>query len=258
MSVMETNALRFPVAVGANCTLITHLPCAATLLPHVLVWEKSPEFVPPTATLVMARLAVPVLVSVTLCAGLALPIFCAPKVRLDHERLTTGLEGGGGVGAPPPLPPPQSVQAPTNSSAIANTEPAGRHPFTVRLISIPSASNPAGIQVHPTGWRKLGGTFRCMVSGIDGETAVVVMVNVADTVDDPDKLSDEGETVHVAPGGHPEENPATIALYPYSGVKVSVEVPDRPGAKMSMTEGLADTLKSAAVAVVATAVVEAA
>jgi hypothetical protein len=253
---METNALRFPVAVGANVTLITHVPCAATLLTHVLVWEKSPEFVPPTATLVMLRLAVPVLVSVTFCAGLVLPIFCATKVRLGHERLTTGV--GVGAGVPPPLPPPQAAQAPTNSTAIANSEAAERHRVAVKLMSIPRASNPATTQVHPTGRRKLGGTFRCIVSGVERETAVVVTVNVADTVDEPDRLTDEGEMVHVAPGGHPEENAPTVAFHPYRGVSVNVEVPDRPGAQMLMDEGLADTLKSAAVAVVATAVVEAA
>ena len=46
MSATETEAVRLPVAVGLNVTLIVQLADAARLAPHVCVWAKSPAFVP--------------------------------------------------------------------------------------------------------------------------------------------------------------------------------------------------------------------
>src|SRR5947199_81298 len=46
LSVMLTAALRAPAAVGVKVTEIVQLPPAATLDPQVLVWAKSPPFVP--------------------------------------------------------------------------------------------------------------------------------------------------------------------------------------------------------------------
>jgi hypothetical protein len=70
-SVIVTLAARFPVAVGLKFTLIVQFPAAATLAPHVFVSEKSPLFAPVTAMLEMFSVAVPLLVSVTFCAALA-------------------------------------------------------------------------------------------------------------------------------------------------------------------------------------------
>ncbi len=92
MSVMETEALRAPAAVGVNVTLIAQLaPAATVLLLQVLDRIKSPGFVPPRAMVVMLRVAVPLLVSVTLCAALAVPTFCELKVRPEVERVTAGV-----------------------------------------------------------------------------------------------------------------------------------------------------------------------
>jgi hypothetical protein len=70
LSVIVTAALRAPVAVGVNVTLILQLAPAARLVPQVFVWLKSPLFVPVMAMLVMPSAAVPVLERVTACAAL--------------------------------------------------------------------------------------------------------------------------------------------------------------------------------------------
>jgi hypothetical protein len=62
LSVMVTEPLREPVAVGVKVTLIEQEALGARLEPQVLVWEKSPL----TVMLVMLRVALPVFLSVTL------------------------------------------------------------------------------------------------------------------------------------------------------------------------------------------------
>ena len=62
LSVMVTAPVRVPVDVGLKVTLMAQLALAATLDLQVFVWEKSP----PAATLVMLRVALPVLLRVTL------------------------------------------------------------------------------------------------------------------------------------------------------------------------------------------------
>src|SRR5208337_4077367 len=64
LSVMLTEAVRLPLAVGVKVTLMVQLLPAATELPHVLVWVKSPALVPVRATLVVLKAAVPVLLRV--------------------------------------------------------------------------------------------------------------------------------------------------------------------------------------------------
>ncbi len=86
LSVMVTVPVLVPVAVGLKVTLRVQLALAATLEPQVLVWEKLPL----TLMLVIVRLAFPVFLSVTLCALLLVPTFCAGKVKEVGERLTTG------------------------------------------------------------------------------------------------------------------------------------------------------------------------
>jgi hypothetical protein len=62
LSVMVTAPFLVPVAVGLKVTLTVQLALAATLEPQVVVWEKSPLAV----MLVMLRVALPVLLRVTL------------------------------------------------------------------------------------------------------------------------------------------------------------------------------------------------
>src|SRR5579863_8949111 len=90
-SVMVTDAVRVPVAVGVNVTLMLQFPpFAATELPQLFVCEKSPLFVPATATLVMFSAAFPVFVSVTVCAALVVFKVWLANVTLELERLTAG------------------------------------------------------------------------------------------------------------------------------------------------------------------------
>ena len=75
LSVMLTDAVRVPAAVGANLTLIVQLAAAATLLPQLFVCEKSPAFVPLRAMLVILNAPVPESVRVTDCAALVVLTF---------------------------------------------------------------------------------------------------------------------------------------------------------------------------------------
>jgi hypothetical protein len=62
---MLTEAARLPLAAGVKVTLMVQFPPAATELPQVLVWAKSPALVPVTARLAMLKPAFPVLLKVT-------------------------------------------------------------------------------------------------------------------------------------------------------------------------------------------------
>ena len=64
LSVKVTAAVRVPLAAGVKVTLIVQLAPAATELPQLLVWAKSPGFVPVSAMLVTVKAALPVLVRV--------------------------------------------------------------------------------------------------------------------------------------------------------------------------------------------------
>jgi hypothetical protein len=74
-SVIDTAALRAPVAVGAKVTLMVQFPPAATVAPQVPVWAKSPVLAPVIAILAMLRVAPPLLVSVITWAAVLLPTF---------------------------------------------------------------------------------------------------------------------------------------------------------------------------------------
>jgi len=61
------------VAVGVNHTLIAQLAPDATLVPHVLVWTKSPVFKPVIVMLKMLTVTLPSLASVIVLGKLAVP-----------------------------------------------------------------------------------------------------------------------------------------------------------------------------------------
>ena len=67
LSAIESVPVRWPAAVGVNVTAIVQLAPAATELPQALVCAKSPDAVTPE----MVNDALPVFVSVTVCAALA-------------------------------------------------------------------------------------------------------------------------------------------------------------------------------------------
>jgi hypothetical protein len=242
LSTMLTAALRDPVALGENVTLIEQFAPDETLLPQVFVWAKSPEFVPVRPTLVTLRAALPVFDSVTVCAGLVVPIFCELKVRPVVERLTAGV--GVGVGVPPP-PPPQATHKPATINVLANNRVAGRHRFAEVPRRNARASSPANNPSNPTGRRKLGGIFRCTKGGALAE-AVVVMVSVSVTAEVPLTVTEGDASVQVAPVGQPLATlRLTVPVNPNCGATLIVALPPCPGAEMLMGEGFADRLKSA-------------
>ena len=73
LSLMATVAVRVPGAVGAKVTLIVQLPPAATELPQLLLWLKSPALLPANTRLVMPKAAFPELVSRMAWAALVVP-----------------------------------------------------------------------------------------------------------------------------------------------------------------------------------------
>ena len=86
MSVMVMVPARLPPAVGAKVTEIVQFAPAATLVPQVLVWAKSPL----AAMLVTLSVALPLLESVTTCEALVDFSNCPVKVRLAADKLSTG------------------------------------------------------------------------------------------------------------------------------------------------------------------------
>jgi len=85
---MTIDALREPVAAGVKVTLIVQFVPAGTLVPQVFHWLKSSLLAPDIATLLMVSTAVPVFVSVTVCALLLVPTACEAYVKLGGVRLT--------------------------------------------------------------------------------------------------------------------------------------------------------------------------
>src|SRR3989454_707758 len=110
---MVTVAVRALAAVGVNVRLTRQLAPATTVAPFVQVvpaaMAKSPGFKPARAMLVMLRVAVPLLVRVTVCTGLVVLRRWSPKARLvgakvRSEALTTEPRAPGSlVRGPPPV-----------------------------------------------------------------------------------------------------------------------------------------------------------
>jgi hypothetical protein len=73
LSVTERLACRELAAVGLKITLIVQLVASASALPQLFVCEKSPGFDPVMAMLVIVKVALPVLLSVTFLGALLEP-----------------------------------------------------------------------------------------------------------------------------------------------------------------------------------------
>src|SRR5437899_2667649 len=89
-----TVAVRARAAVGVNVRLRRQLAPATTVLTLVTVFAvamgKEFGFVPVRAMLVMLRVAVPLLVRVTVCTGLVVLRRWSPKARLVGAMVTAG------------------------------------------------------------------------------------------------------------------------------------------------------------------------
>lgn len=104
-------------------------------------------------TVEIARPALPLLVTVTDCAALVVPMLCEAKVRLAGEMLTAGAAGGVCVPPPPPPPPPHAAHTPATRSVVANSKAAGRRRIA-GMLRIKAKSNiPTNNPSNPTGKR---------------------------------------------------------------------------------------------------------
>ena len=84
MSEMVSVPLCVPELVGRKVTLIAQPAPTARELPQLLVSANCPE----AATPPMLTLALPVLVTVTICDALTWPTLTLPKLRLAGDTLT--------------------------------------------------------------------------------------------------------------------------------------------------------------------------
>ena len=91
LSVIARLAVRVPSAVGRKVTLMMQVALAASVVPQVVVREKSPALVPVKPMLLMVMLPVPVLRRVTVEALLLVLTVRSAKVRDVGETLATGL-----------------------------------------------------------------------------------------------------------------------------------------------------------------------
>jgi len=90
LSVMRMFALRAPVAVGVNVTLIAQFALVASEAGQAFACAKSPAFVPLTVMPEIVSAALPVLVSVIVCAALVVLSVCDANVKLAGDRPATG------------------------------------------------------------------------------------------------------------------------------------------------------------------------
>jgi len=97
LSVIVTAALRAPPVTGAKCPWMLQLAPTATLVPQVFPNANEEASAPVTAMLVMVSVWLPVLVRVTYCDAVAVPIGDEPNERLVVESVT-------GKACPVPVP----------------------------------------------------------------------------------------------------------------------------------------------------------
>lgn len=83
-------AARAPAAVGLNVTLIVQLLPEERLDPQLVVFEKSPVFVPEIEIDICLKLELPELLRVIDCEALLVPTTWSANVRLDGDRFATG------------------------------------------------------------------------------------------------------------------------------------------------------------------------
>jgi hypothetical protein len=80
-SLIASDAVRTPDAVGLNVTLTEHFALTANVAGQLLVLTKSPGFGPASTIDLIVTGWLPVLVTTVLCAALAVPVLCVPKFK---------------------------------------------------------------------------------------------------------------------------------------------------------------------------------
>ena len=90
LSLMVMAAVSAPPVVGSKCPWMEQFAPAARLVPQLLANTNEEAFAPVTAILVIASVAVPVLVKVTLCDAVAVPTAEEPNDKLVAESVAAG------------------------------------------------------------------------------------------------------------------------------------------------------------------------
>src|SRR5579863_6774879 len=85
-------ALSVPLTEGVKVTLAVQLAPAARLPGQVLLSAKSLKSAPVIVMLVMTRDPVPLLVRVTVCAGLVVPGVWGAKTTVEGKSVTAGAD----------------------------------------------------------------------------------------------------------------------------------------------------------------------
>jgi hypothetical protein len=107
------------------------------------------------------------------------------------------------------------------------------------------------IHDNSTGQRRVGGILRSRAGGALLEP-VVLTVSTSVTAEVLLIVTDGDAKVQVAAVGQPLATlRVTVPVNPLSGVTLTVDCPDCPGAEMATAEGFADTPKSEMVTAVA-------
>src|SRR3984957_12850821 len=86
-------AVRVPVAEGVKVMPMVHASPGGTLDPQSFDCPKSDEFVPFPKMLVMVRAVLWLLVRITFCVALVVPIACGPECRLVGATVSLTEDG---------------------------------------------------------------------------------------------------------------------------------------------------------------------
>jgi hypothetical protein len=93
LSLTESVAVSVPAAVGSRVIEMVHEAPATSVPPQLLVTAKDALLVPVRLMLVMVSAALPVLVSVAVCAVLLVPVSMEPKSSLAGVSVAAGAAG---------------------------------------------------------------------------------------------------------------------------------------------------------------------
>jgi hypothetical protein len=104
LSAIESVAVKLAADAGVNVTETVQLTSIARVVPQVVVCAKSEEFVPAIVTPVILMEALPVFVSVTICAALVVP-------EVAENVSDVGVNVAIGAGAAMPVPDKDEVCA---------------------------------------------------------------------------------------------------------------------------------------------------
>ena len=107
------------------------------------------------------------------------------------------------------------------------------------MISIASANSPAMSQGHPEGIRKIGSAFARRARTAELAGPIVVKVTVAVTDEELLMVTSVGETLQLISSVSVKQVTAIVPMNPFTGARVTVELPDWPAAGIVIVDGFA-------------------